>query len=48
MKLWQGTHEYSDDSDDDWTDDEDEATPLDHIDPYIFFTDAMTSLQVAS
>lgn len=32
--------------DGDWTDDEEEASPLDDIDPFLAFSDALKQLQV--
>jgi len=41
----QGQHHDDTDSDDEWTDDEEEAAPLDHIDPFIAFAEAITTIQ---
>lgn len=36
-----------DDDDDDWSDEDDDVmTPLDPIDPFVFFADTLSSLQV--
>ena len=42
----QGQHHDDTDSDDEWTDDEEEATALDQIDPFIAFAQAVTAIQV--
>ena len=45
MLAVQGLHEDTD-SDDEWTDDEMEASALDSVDPYINFAEALTTVQV--
>ena len=44
----QGQHHDDSFSDEEWTDDEEDSTPLDDVDPYIAFADALRSVQVRS
>lgn len=37
-----------DDTDDEWTDDEEVETPIDPVDPYVFFADALAGMQATN
>nr|KAJ0212709.1 hypothetical protein LSAT_V11C400166000 [Lactuca sativa] len=46
-KAFRSTDDYDDDSDDDFSDDEDLQSPIDDVDPFVYFVDTMKILQVS-
>ncbi|CAH1416756.1 unnamed protein product [Lactuca virosa] len=46
-KAFRSTDDYDDDSDDDFSDDEDLQSPIDDVDPFVYFVDTMKVLQVS-
>ncbi|XP_027365249.1 importin beta-like SAD2 isoform X2 [Abrus precatorius] len=47
-KSFRPNDEYDDDSDDDFSDDEELQSPIDEVDPFIFFVDTMKVIQADS
>ena len=45
LSCAQGKQHLDIDSDDEWTDDEEDSTPLDDVDPFVAFADALRGLQ---
>ncbi len=45
FSLVQGRRHEESDSDDEWTDNEEDSAPLDDVDPFVFFADSLRSVQ---
>ncbi|XP_054821198.1 importin beta-like SAD2 [Prosopis cineraria] len=45
VRAFQPDDEDNDDSDDDWTDDEELQSPIDEVDPFVFFVDTIKVMQ---
>ncbi|XP_028801566.1 importin beta-like SAD2 [Neltuma alba] len=46
-RAFRPSDEYDDDSDDDYSDDEELQSPIDEVDPFIFFVDTMKAMQAS-
>ena len=46
MRAFRPIDEDDDDSDDDWSDDEDLQSPIDDVDPFVFFVDTIKGQQI--
>ncbi len=45
ISVAQGQRHEESESDEEWTDNEEDAAPLDDVDPYVFFADSLRSVQ---
>ena len=45
MRVLQGKRHDESESDDEWTDEEEDSAPLDNVDPFVFFADSLHSVQ---
>ncbi len=43
--VLQGKRHDESESDDEWTDEEEDSAPLDNVDPFVFFADSLHSVQ---